>query len=411
MDNMTGVSIDVSAKNPNENAIELEWFEESPEEEMSEGSPSVEQQSPEGLVPNTDASFDVEEDGQLLDEILLFLETHGIAVHEGDNGTVEDYLSPELLGAAEDTEPIALDDIPTDDTISLYFREMSSEPLLNRDEEIKLAQEIERGNEARQRLTSNSLSSEERSDLEHQAHAAEEARVRFIRANTQLVVSIAKKYRGCGVPFSDLIQEGNLGLMRAVEKFDYRHGNRFSTYATWWIRQFASRSLPTQGRTIRLPIQTSDAIRRLYRTANVMTRELGRRPTPEEIAQEMDLDAEKVRFLIQVSCHPVSLDGPMREEEDSVLGDFVADELVASPVEAQARKMLAEAVEQVLNTLPSREATILSLRFGLRGERVYTLKEVGEKLGLTRERIRQIQNKALDRLEQTSACYLLHEYL
>jgi len=352
---------------------------------------------------------EAEEDSQWLDEIFSFLEAHDISVYDDKEEAEE--ARPEPESPEINTEDVPLGDIEADDTISLYLREMTREPLLSHEEEIELAQQIERGCTARQRLATEEFNSEERRELERQIQTAEEARARFIRANTQLVVSIAKKYRGHGVPFLDLIQEGNLGLMRAVEKFDYGRGNRFSTYATWWIRQSITRALPAQGRTIRIPTQMSARIRRLYKTSQLLEQELGRWPTPEEIAEQMDLEPQKVRFMIQASCQPISLENPVGEEGDSELGDFIADELFDSPSETLRQKLLAEQLEQVLDTLTPREARILGLRFGLRGNRSYTLKELGEIFGLTKERIRQIQNEALRRLRHPSRARLLHDYL
>jgi len=354
---------------------------------------------------------EAEEDVGLLDEVFSCFEAHGILVYD-DEGKVEEarrHCEPPGMDSAEGRG--LLDGIPADDTISLYFREMSQEPLLTHEEEIALAKQIERGDAARQRLDAQELGPKERRDLKRHVQAAEEARARFIRANTRLVVSIAKKYRGHGVPFLDLIQEGNLGLIKAVEKFDYRRGNRFGTYATWWIRQAVSRALPAQSRTIRIPMQMSRRIGRLYRTSQLMQQELGRRPTPEEIGQEMDLDPCKVRFMIQASYRPISLEKPVGEEEDSELGDFIADERIDPPIDTVREELLADQVEEMLDSLTPREAWILCLRFGLQGRPRHTLKEVGKMFGLSKERIRQIQNHALRRLRHPSRARLLRGYL
>jgi RNA polymerase primary sigma factor len=353
-----------------------------------------------------------EEEGQLLDEIFGFLEAHGISVRDDEEErTGHKGLKPESPESHGGTRDAILDDLAADDTIGLYLREMVCEPLLTHEEEIELAQRIERGNAALQALATAGLDYQERGDLEKEVRARDEARARFIRANTQLVVSIAKKYRGHGVPFLDLIQEGNLGLMKAVDKYDFRHGTRFSTYATWWIRQSVTRALPSQGSTIRIPLQMTNHIRRLDKASRRLEQELGRSPTPEEIAEAMDLEPRAVRFMIQASRQPLSLQQPVGEEEDSELGDFVADELTGSPADALRDDLLAEQVAEVLDTLTPRQARVLRLRFGLQTDRSYTLKEIGERFGLTRERIRQIQNEALQRLRYSGRADLLRDYL
>ncbi|MGQ9457650.1 MAG: sigma-70 family RNA polymerase sigma factor, partial [Anaerolineae bacterium] len=238
----------------------------------------------------------------------------------------------------------------------------------------------------------------ERERLLEEVRKGQEAREKLIRANTRLVVSVAKRYVGQGVPLPDLIQEGNLGLMRAVNKFDYRRGYKFSTYATWWIRQAVSRAVSDQGRTIRLPVHMGDSIRRLYRTIHQLEQEWGRPPTPEEIAEAMDLDPRRVRWMLRVSRHPLSLEQPVGEEEDSELGSFIEDDDSTPPPEAADQTLLREKLEELLDTLSPREARILRLRFGLQDGHYYTLEEVGKKFGLTRERIRQIEAQALNRL-------------
>jgi len=353
-----------------------------------------------------------EEDIQLLDEIFSFLEEHGISVYEGDEELQEMMaLEAEVPMREEEAESGPPDSMPVDDTIGLYLHEMGQEPLLSHEEEIALAQQIERGKKAKKRLATEDISAEEREALERQVQAAEEARARFIRANTQLVVSIAKRYQGQGVPFLDLVQEGNLGLMKAVEKFDYRRSTRFSTYATWWIRQAITRALPAQGRTIRIPIKMSNRIRHIYKVSHLLEQELGRRPSPREIAEKMDLNSNEVQFALRASRHPMSLETPVGEEEESELGDFIADELMTTPIEAVERKLLAEQVRQVLDTLTPREAQILILRFGLQDGQPHTLKEVGKMMGLTRERIRQIEKQALKRLRYPSRARLLRDFL
>ena len=354
---------------------------------------------------------ETQEDIQILDEISNFLDTHGISAYDDEEEVGELGLKLGLAVMDEKMEGSLLDDVAVVDTIGLYFRQMAREPLLNHEEEIELAQRIALGHLAMQRLATGELNSEGRRELDKQMQAAEEARARFIRANTRLVVSIAKKYRGYGVPFLDLIQEGNLGLMKAVEKFDHRRGTRFATYATWWIRQSVARALPAQGHTIRIPAQMSHRIHRVYKTSQRMEQEWGRRVTSEEIAEEMGLEPHKVQHMIQASYHPLSLEKPVGEEEDRRLGDLIADEAVDSLDEVVGQKLLVERLEQVLDTLTPREARILRLRFGLRSGRIYTLGEVAQIFGLTCERIRQIQGKVLGKLRRPMHSRKLREYL
>jgi RNA polymerase primary sigma factor len=288
---------------------------------------------------------------------------------------------------------------------------MASVPLLKPEEEIRLAKQLERGNLALRRLEKNGHKPAQREKLVRQVEIGEAARAHLIKANTRLVVSIAKRYMGQGVPFLDLIQEGNLGLMKAVEKFDYRRGCKFSTYATWWIRQSITRALAEQGRIIRLPSHVGDRIRKVYRTAQHLEQNGGQRPTPSEIADNMGLAPHKVRWLLRVSRRPLSLEKPVGEEEDSELGEFIEDEESPTPTDSVTQSLLAQKMDEILSTLSPREARILRLRFGLQDGRAYTLKEVGEKFGLTRERIRQIEREALGRLRHPSRSRQLRDYV
>jgi len=317
-------------------------------------------------------------------------------------------------GKPEDDEPDKLDDdyedddgeafdlsgVASDDTVGLYLKEMARVPLLNTEEEVELAKRLERGGLAGAALLGDGgrLDDGARARLEAEVEDGKAARDHLIKANTRLVVSIAKKYMGRGVHFLDLIQEGNLGLMKAVEKFDYTRGYRFSTYATWWIRQTITRAIADQGRTIRVPVHMSDRIRRLYKTSRQLEQEYGRKPTPEEIAERMGLEPRKVQWMLKVSWRPMSLERPVGEEEDSELGNFIEDQTTPTPTQSAYQNLLRERVEEVLGTLSAREARILRLRFGLQNGRTYTLEEVGQKFGLTRERIRQIEGRALRRL-------------
>lgn len=299
------------------------------------------------------------------------------------------------------------------DTVGLYLKEMSTVPLLNMAQEVDLAKRIEAGKKARRQLnkTNGHTPPAKYEDLQEVIEDGRLAREHLIKANTRLVVSIAKKYMGRGVPFLDLIQEGNLGLMKGVSKFDYRRGFRFSTYATWWIRQTITRSIADQGRTIRVPVHMIDRIRLLYKTAHVLEQRLGQPPTIEDLAAELKEEVSKVDWMLRVSWLPLSLESPVGDEEDSELGMFVEDETVPSPSASAYKNMMEQKIHEVLATLSPREARILRLRFGLENGRAYTLEEVGEKFGLTRERIRQIEGKALRRLRHPMRARQLKEYL
>jgi RNA polymerase primary sigma factor len=284
------------------------------------------------------------------------------------------------------------------DTTGLYFSEMGQIPLLTPDEEKELAQKWQAGRRAERRLNKGDHDEKERARLRRNIQAGHAARERFIMANTRLVVSIAKRYRGQGVPFLDLIQEGNLGLMKAVNKFDPERGYKFSTYATWWIRQAITRAIANQARTIRLPVHMGDAVRKLYRTIQRLEQEHGQTPSVQEIAEEMELKPARVRWIMRVARHPLSLQRPVGEEKDRELGSFIPDDETPAPSEAAEQAILRDTLEELLSTLSPREARILRLRFGLRDGHYYTLEEIGDRFGVTRERIRQIEQRALRRL-------------
>jgi RNA polymerase primary sigma factor len=350
-----------------------------------------------------------------LEEIFIHLINQGIEVYaDAEEAEEERRLkeqSPNEIPVPT-VDPFDLSGIAADDTISLYLKEMARVPLLAPAEEIMLAKSLEKGRKAQRKLEKNSYNGEEEKlKLRRYIREGNKARDHLIKANTRLVVSIAKKYMGQGVPFSDLIQEGNLGLMKAVEKFDYRRGYKFSTYATWWIRQAITRALADQGRTIRVPVHMSDRIRKLHQVSRQLEQIWGRKPTPEELAEQMDLEPSKVRWMLRVSRHPVSLERPVGEEEDSELGNFIEDEDAPTPPDAAYHHLLQEKLEDVLSTLTPREARILRLRFGLQNGRSYTLEEVGKKFGLTRERIRQIEGQALRKLRHPRRSRQLRDYL
>ena len=328
----------------------------------------------------------------------------------------------ELEEANEEEEPLKIEEIippveiprgETIDAVGLYLKEMSRVPLLNTEEEVSLAKRIEQAKKADRKLSklNGRTPKAEKDALKIQIRDGRAARNHLIQANTRLVVSIAKKYIGRGVPFLDLIQEGNLGLMKAVKKYDYSRGFRFSTYATWWIRQTITRAIADQGRTIRVPVHMIDRIRQLYKVARRLEQEFGRPPKVEELAEELKADDRKVQWMLQVSWLPLSLESPVGDDEDSELGMFVEDENTPLPSHTTYQNLLSEKVEEVLATLSARESRILRLRFGLENGRSYTLEEVGEKFGLTRERIRQIEGKALRRLRHPMRSRQLREYL
>jgi RNA polymerase primary sigma factor len=306
--------------------------------------------------------------------------------------------SGDTIREDDEEETVDLSRIGTDDSLSLYLQEMGQVPLLSREEEIDLAQTIEAGREAQHKLATGDHAAAEIGDLERQIQQAQDSRRHLIEANTRLVVSVAKRYRGYGLPFLDLIQAGNVGLIKAVDKFDYHRGNRFSTYATWWIRQAVTRSLTQHGRGIRIPIHMSDYLRKLDKISRSMEQRLGRRPTYEELAAEANEEPQKLRRMLRQSQRPVSLNKEVGDEDTSELEQFIEDENTPQPDETAEERMLHDQLEQLLTTLEPREAWILKMRFGLHGSRTHTLKELGQKLGISKERVRQIQGQALRKL-------------
>jgi len=359
---------------------------------------------------------EAEQDVEQLEETFAALMSAGIPYTE-DEILHEEPSDDELVTADEEAaeeKTSATDDlenIDTDDTIGLYLKEVSRVPLLNAEEEVELAQRIERGRMAREELAKGNVNNRRRQELRKLIEDGWAAREHLITANSRLVISVAKKYMGRGVPFLDLIQEGNIGLIRATKKFDYRRGHKFSTYATWWIRQAVTRAIADQGRTIRVPVHMGDQINKLLRIQHQLTQRLGREPTVEELAIALDVPPKKVENMIQVARRPLSLETPTDDEEDSVLGDFIEDDEAPPPDDSATYNLLREHLEDVLNGLPPREVRILQLRYGLLDGQAYTLEEVGRKMGVTRERVRQIEAQALSRLRHPSIRRKLRDYL
>ncbi len=358
------------------------------------------------------------DDVNALEAVLDELDELGIELRQHDDE--QDYAphgfeTDDEFSAEEITDPSVgdINAVSADDPVGLYFRQMAQEPLLTAEEEIELAKRIERGKDSVQKLSrvSRDCNATLRRELDALVEDGQYAREHLGRANTRLVVSIAKRYMGQGLPFPDLIQEGNVGLMRAVDKYDYKRGNRFSTYATWWIRQAITRALAQKTRTIRIPLHMTERIRQMYRTAQVLEQNLGRRPTPEEIAKEMELPAEAVRSMMDASQHAIALERPVGDDGDSEFGDFIEDQDTPSPLESATQHLLQETIEEVLAELTPRQSHILRLRFGLGGGEPHTLEEIANKFGLSRERIRQLEKEALRRLRHPKLAHNLRDYL
>ncbi len=389
---------------------------------------------------------DVESDVALLDDLMDSLLEAGIEVLPGPAKTEDDAADEDDAKVAkphsdalvtdtddqEDDERDALLKVlkkdltadagyqaalDTDDVVGLYLKEAGRVPLLTAQEEVMLAKRMEAAEFARERLEDCDLepiielSWSEEQGLRETMMDGEKAQEHLIRANARLVISVAKKYIGRGVPFLDLIQEGNIGLIRATNKFEYQRGHKFSTYATWWIRQAVSRAVADQGRTIRVPVHMGDQLNRMRRVQLQLLQELGREPKIDELALGMDTTPDKVENLLEISRRPVSLETPIDDEGDSTFGDFVEDSNSPAPSEEVATHLLHVQLQQALDKLPAREAQILRLRYGLADGRVYTLEEVGQTIGVTRERVRQLEAQALNRLRQSSAHVILKDYL
>ncbi|MEO1163210.1 MAG: sigma-70 family RNA polymerase sigma factor [Chloroflexota bacterium] len=390
---------------------------------------------------------DVEQDVALLDDIMDELLEAGIEIVPGGSKPNQSKADNTLLDSVgDDVEDMENDDdegeedifaatrqtfknlheltedagyqaaLDTDDVVGLYLKEAGRVPLLTASEEVALAKRMEAAVWAREKMKEVEESGEELRWSEEQSLReviidGDRAQEHLIRANARLVISVAKKYIGRGVPFLDLIQEGNIGLIRATNKFEYQRGHKFSTYATWWIRQAVSRAVADQGRTIRVPVHMGDQLNRMRRVQLKLLQELGRDPKIEELAAGMETTPEKVENLLEISRRPVSLETPIDDEGDSTFGDFVEDNNSPAPSDEVATYLLQEQLQEALDKLPAREAQILRLRYGLADGRVYTLEEVGQTIGVTRERVRQLEAQALNRLRQSSAHVILRDYL
>ena len=370
---------------------------------------------------------DMNLDEEKMEKVLDFLEANKVDVLRISDGDDEDddiILDDEDEVEVEKIDLSVPEGVSIEDPVRMYLKEIGKVPLLSADEEIELAQKMEAGSVAVEKIPllkerlAETGDEQEKEEIQAEIKALQldvdrgsDAKKRLAEANLRLVVSIAKRYVGRGMLFLDLIQEGNLGLIKAVEKFDYRKGYKFSTYATWWIRQAITRAIADQARTIRIPVHMVETINKLIRVSRQLLQELGREPTPEEIAEEMKMPVERVREILKISQEPVSLETPIGEEEDSHLGDFIKDDNVPVPADAATFTLLKEQLEEVLGTLTEREQKVLTLRFGLEDGRARTLEEVGKEFNVTRERIRQIEAKALRKLRHPSRSRKLKDYL
>ena len=370
---------------------------------------------------------DMNLDEEKMEKVLDFLEANKVDVLRISDGDDEDddiILDDEDEVEVEKIDLSVPEGVSVEDPVRMYLKEIGKVPLLSADEEIELAQKMEAGSVAVEKIPllkerlAETGEEQEKEEIQAEIKALQldvdrgsDAKKRLAEANLRLVVSIAKRYVGRGMLFLDLIQEGNLGLIKAVEKFDYRKGYKFSTYATWWIRQAITRAIADQARTIRIPVHMVETINKLIRVSRQLLQELGREPTPEEIAEEMKMPVERVREILKISQEPVSLETPIGEEEHSHLGDFIKDDNVPVPADAATFTLLKEQLEEVLGTLTEREQKVLTLRFGLEDGRARTLEEVGKEFNVTRERIRQIEAKALRKLRHPSRSRKLKDYL
>ena len=366
------------------------------------------------LIPEAEEMLSV------IDSLFDALQAAGVEIT--DNGKVPTELekiadkvetsdSEDSVSLEANPENSALEAIDAGDSVGLYLSQVGLVPLLTRSEEVELAKRIERGRVCRDELAHGPVSEKKRKELETYIEDGMAAREHLIMANSRLVISVAKKYNNRGVPLLDLIQEGHVGLMRAVKKFDYRRGHKFSTYATWWIRQAITRLIADHGRTIRVPVHMGDRINRMLRSRHQLTQELGREPNEVELAAHLDTTPKSVEDMLRVAQRPISLEKPTDYDSDSVMADFIEDEESPAPEELTQQELLEERVQELLETLPPREALVVRLRYGLPTGEVHTLKQIGEKLGITRERVRQIENQALRRLRHPSLESELIDYV
>ncbi len=362
-----------------------------------------------GFFPDAEKNLDQ------LEDLFAALTDSGVAVVASEDDATDQSVDDdedEDDDYSERANESLLEAIEADDTVGLYLKEIGRVALLTAPQEVDLAQRMERGRDAREEIqTTEKIAEKDRERLDFLVDDGMAAREHLINANSRLVISVAKKYIGRGVPFLDLIQEGNIGLIRAAKKFDWRRGHKFSTYATWWIRQAVTRAIADQGRTIRVPVHMGDQINRLLRASHQLTQELGRDPTVAELAEALMVTVRKAEQMIQVARRPISLETPTDDEEESVLGDFIPDEDSPAPAEMVTSQMLREQLSDILDTLPPREVRILQLRYGLLDGETYTLEEVGRKLGVTRERVRQIEAQALSRLRLPAHARKLRDFL
>lgn len=366
---------------------------------------------------------EAEQDANRLEETVGVLQAAGIRYIDLDEPSDTDINSAEKQQKPVQEKPVVTSephspaDTDIDDQIGMYLRQVGHIPLLTQEQEVELAKRIERGRTAKIKLALDNTSDKPHEELKFFIEGGWAAREHLLLANSRLVVSVAKKYRGRGVPFLDLIQEGNIGLIRATKKFDYKRGYKFSTYATWWIRQAISRAVADQGRTIRIPVHMGDQINRLFRVQHSLKQKLGRNPTSDELAESLSLELgravppKKVEEMFRTAILPLSLETPLGNEDDAVLGDFIENDSALGLREEVSQNLLREQIEESLGSLPTREALVLKLRYGLADGRTHTLEEVGRKMGITRERVRQIQAQALSRLRQPTYQNKLKDYL
>ncbi len=357
---------------------------------------------------------EAEEDISRLDEVIAALMKAGITIGKPSEKRSKTQVQTERIGKSEEEklEEDVYRAIQADDTIGLYLKEIGKVDLLTAEEEVSLAMRIEAGKEARDKLNALAYAdADERYELELIVDDGIRAREHLISANSRLVISVAKKYIGRGVPFLDLIQEGNIGLIRAANKFEYQRGHKFSTYATWWIRQAVTRAIADQSRTIRIPVHMGDQINKMLRASHQLTQRLGRSPAPEELADELDIELSKVEQMLDIARRPLSLEMPTDEEGDSTLGDFIEDSDSPAPPERVSSIILRDVLMEILVDLPPREVKILQMRYGLLDGETYTLEQVGNKFGVTRERVRQIEAQALSRLRHPAHARRLRDFL